>query len=298
MAWFHRKTQQAYDMRVENAPRAVVQDLYHAMMAAPWWVAVLTIVGTFLVLNALFAFCYMATHGVANAREGSFVDAFFFSVQTMGTIGYGAMYPVSSLANVLVVAEAVVSLVVTAMATGIVFAKFSQSQSRIFFSNQVAIAPMDGVPTLMFRAGNARNNQIVEATLRVVLVRTERTREGMTFYRMYDLPLVRERTPALYRSWTAMHAIVPGTLLYGETPASLKASETELIITLIGTDDTSLQPVHARRRYTDDDIVWGARHADVLREEPSGELVLDLAKFHTLVPTEPIAEFPYPTRAD
>ncbi|HWL87116.1 MAG TPA: ion channel [Polyangiaceae bacterium] len=298
-SFFRRFIQRTYtQVRVVNAPRAVTRDVYHLMMAVPWWAAVLVIVVIFLVLNALFALCYMVTHGIANARPDSFADAFFFSVQTMGTIGYGAMYPSSLVANLLMVAEAVVSLVVTAMATGLVFAKFSQSQARIFFSEQAVIAPMNSVPTLMFRVGNARNNQIVEANIRVVLMRTERTAEGMTFYRMYDLPLARERTPALYRSWTAMHSIVPGSLLHGQTPASLKQSEVELIVTVIGIDDTSLQPVHARHRYTDDQVVWGARHADVIHEEPSGEVVIDMQGFHTLIPTEPIADFPYPEPAE
>ncbi len=297
MDWFPflRTNKTSYgEVRVINAPPSTARDVYHMMMAAPWWFAIALIVLLFLGLNTLFAVLYYFTHGVANARPESFADVFFFSVQTMGTIGYGAMYPVSLLANLLVVAEAVVSLVVTAMATGIVFAKFSQSQARIFFTSRVTISPQNGVPTLAFRVGNGRNNQIVEANIRVVIMRTERTAEGDLFYRMYDLPLVRERTPALARSWTAMHSIVPGSLLYGQTPESLKKSEVELIITVIGTDDTSLQPVHARHRYTDDPIIWGARPADVLHEEPSGEIVLDMAAFDDIVPTVPSADFPYP----
>src|SRR5437016_1841077 len=134
MNWFQflRNTTTSYgDVRVVNAPRATARDVYHMMLAAPWWFALALIVVLFLGLNTLFAALYYFTHGIANARPESFADAFFFSVQTMGTIGYGAMYPASLVANVLVVAEAVVSLVVTAMATGIVFAKFSQSQARI-----------------------------------------------------------------------------------------------------------------------------------------------------------------------
>src|SRR5262249_55149008 len=154
--------------------------------------ALLTIVAVFLLLNAAFAGLYLLTGGLANARPGSFADAFYFSVQTMGTIGYGAMYPVSPAANILMVAEAVIGLLVTAVGPGLVFTKFSQSNARIVFGHHAAIAPMDGVPTLMFRIGNARGNTIVEATIRVVLIRTERTKEGMLFYRMYDLPLSRE----------------------------------------------------------------------------------------------------------
>ncbi len=143
-----------------------------------------------------------------------------------------------------------------------------------------------------------RGNQIVEAQLRVTLVRTERTREGVTLYRMYDLPLVRERSPAFSRSWTAMHVIGPGSLLAGKSPADLAREEVELIVSLVGTDDTSLQPVHARHTYAHDEVIWGARHADVLSERADGQLVLDLTKFHDVVPTAPTETFPFPQGGD
>src|SRR5262249_25294121 len=160
-----------------------------------------------LLLNAVFACLYLAIGGVGNAKPGSFADVFFFSVQTMGTIGYGQMFPQSFLANCLVVVEAVLGLLVTAVATGLGFTKFSQSTARILFSRHVTITPWDGVPTLMFRVSNERGNQIIEAQLRVVLIRTEKTREGVTFYRMVDLPLTRDRSPAFTRSWSCMHVI-------------------------------------------------------------------------------------------
>ncbi len=281
---------------VIGAKSAPFRDFYHRFLRLPWWVALTTIVVVFLGLNAVFAAMYWALGGVANARPGSFADAFFFSVQTMGTIGYGSMYPATPATNALVVAEAVVGLLVTAVATGLVFAKFSQSNARIVFSRHVTIAPWDGVPTLMFRLSNERGNQIVEAQVRVVLTRTERTREGMTFYRMIDLPLVRDRSPAFTRSWAVMHAIVPGSLLDGHTPESLKAIEAELMVAVVGVDDTSLQPVHARHTYADHEILWGARPVDVLSEREDGRIVLDVTKFHDVVETDPTDEFPYPRR--
>lgn len=270
------------------------RDFYHRFLRLPWWVSLATIVAVFLGLNAAFAELYLLVGGVANARPGSFADAFFFSVQTMGTIGYGSMYPATPVANVLVVVEAVVGLLVTAVSTGLVFAKFSQSNGRIVFSRHVTIALWDGVPTLMFRVSNERGNLIVEAQVRVVLVRTERTREGMTFYRMLDLPLTRDRSPAFTRSWSVMHPIEPGGLLHGHTPESLKEIEAELMVSVVGVDDTSLQPVHARHTYADHEIVWGARPVDVLREREDGRLVLDMTRFHDVVETDPTDDFPYP----
>jgi inward rectifier potassium channel len=286
------------EVRVVGVPRAPVRDIYHAFLRASWPVALSMLVGAYVGLNVAFALVFAAIGGVANAAPGSVADAFFFSIQTMGTIGYGTMYPTSRLANVVVSIESVFGLMATALATGLLFAKFSRSTARIAFTRLAAIAPMDGVPTLMFRVGNERDNQIMEAQLRAVMIKTEHTAEGMLFYRLYDLALVRDRSLALTRSWTVMHQIVEGSPLFGHTPASLKANEIELLVALSGVDDTSLQPVHARVRYTDGEIVWGARHADVLNEEPDGSVVLDVRKFHDLVPTQPTPGFPYPAPAE
>jgi inward rectifier potassium channel len=153
---------------------------------------------------------------------------------------------------------------------------------------------MDGVPTLMLRVGNERGNAILEASIRVAMVRTERLKEGTSFYRMIDLALTRDRSPAMARSWTVLHPIVEGSPLYGATPESIARDEVELMVTLVGTDDTSLQQVHARRRYLDSEILWGARHADVLSEDGDGNVILDVRKFHDVEPTKPIDGFPYP----
>lgn len=282
------------EVRVLGASLSPWRDGYHAFLRARWPLALGVIVAMYLLLNACFAVAFTLTGGVHGARAGSFADAFYFSIQTMGTIGYGAMFPETRAANLLVVMESVSGLVTTAVATGLIFSKFSLSASRIVFAERAVIAPMDGVPTLMFRLGNERSNRIIEATVRVSMVRTERTKEGMVFYRMIDLALMRERTPALSRSWTAMHLITKDSPLHGQTPASLRASDAEIFITMTGVDDTSLQPVHARQKYTDEAIVWGARHADILSEAEGGVLLLDLRKFHLLEPTRPTEDFPYP----
>lgn len=289
-------TPTAPPVTVLGAPRLRLRDFYHLFLRVRWSVAIAAIVASYLGLNAVFAVAYLASGGVANARPGSAFDAFCFSVQTMGTIGYGAMYPTSRVANLIVIVESVTSLIVTAVATGLVFAKFSRSNARIVFSNNAVIGPMDGIPTLMLRVGNERGNQILEATMRVSLVRSEKTREGVTFYRMYDLRLARERSPAMARSWTVLHPIGPDSPLYGATPESLAAQEVELIATVVGVDDTSLQPVHARKQYEDADVLWGARHHDILTEDTEGHIVLDVRRFHDVLPTDPIEGFPYPRR--
>jgi inward rectifier potassium channel len=289
-----RRTTTEAGVSVIGAPRTTLRDFYYVFLKVRWSAAIAVIVVAYLALNAAFALAYLFAGGVANARPGSFYDAFCFSVETMGTVGYGWMYPTSAAANAIMIGESVTSLIVTAVATGLLFAKFSRSSARVVFSKNAVIGPMDGAPTLMIRVGNERGNQILEATIRVALVRTEITKEKTKFYRMYDLRLSRERSPAMSRSWTVLHTIDRDSPLFGATPESVVHDEIEIIVNLVGTDDTSLQPVHARRRYEEHEIIWGARHADVLTEDEHGNLILDIRRFHDINPTEPFEGFPYP----
>jgi inward rectifier potassium channel len=281
------------DVVVVGDRARVGADLYHAFLRARWWASLAAIVLSFLFVNSIFAVIYALTGGIANMREGSLVDAFFFSVHTMATIGYGSMYPTTMVTNLLVVAEAIVGLLVTAVSTGLVFAKFSTPTSRIVFGPQVVIHPVDGVPTLAIRVGNERGNFVVDADIGVTLVRTRQTSEGVTHYQTLDLPLVRSRAPTLSRTWNVAHRIDAASPLYGLGPAELDAEEVELTVSISGTDETTLQPVLARQRYLPRDIVFGARFGDVLRVLDDGRMELDVRRMHVIVPTEPTPGFPY-----
>jgi inward rectifier potassium channel len=279
---------------VIGAPQTTLRDFYYLFLRVRWSGAIAVIVVAYMALNAIFAVAYLLVGGITNARVGSFFDAFCFSVETMGTIGYGAMFPASVAANVIMIVQSVVSLLVSALATGLVFAKFSRSTARVTFSRHAVVGPMDGVPTLMLRVGNERGNAILEARIRLSMIRTEVTKEGNRFYRMYDLHLTRDRSPAMARSWTVLHPIDRDSPLFGATPKTIVRDEIELVASVVGTDDTSLQQVHARARYEEKDIVFGARHADILTEEEGGRLVLDVRRFHDIEPTKPTDAFPYP----
>jgi inward rectifier potassium channel len=281
------------DIEVVGGSRRFGRDLYHFFLRAPWWVDLALLSTVFVLANLLFAAGYHLTGGVANSR--GFIDEFFYSVETMGTIGYGEMYPTTRAAHAIVTLEALGQIFLLAVTTGLVFAKFSIPRARVQFARHPTIGPYDGVPTLQFRIGNERASRLLEAVIRVVLLRTERTREGVTLYRMHDLKLERERSPALSRSWTVLHKIEPGGLLHGATPESLARDEVELILTLSGTDELSAQVLYAQTRYDAKDIRWGARHADMLSERPDGRLRLDMRRFHDVVPTQPTDEFPYGT---
>jgi inward rectifier potassium channel len=270
-----------------------MQDLYHLWLRTTWPRAILLIAVVYVCVNALFALLYLWVGGIANSR-GDFFDSMFFSIETMGTIGYGEMTPATRAAHCVVMLESVTSLLLTALATGLVFSKFSLPMSRLVFSDKVTISPMDGVPTLMFRLGNARSNVIAEAKIHFSLVRTEISKEGVLMYRLQDLTLVRDTTQALARSWTIMHVLDATSPLYGLTPDTMEEREVEFFASVVGTDDTSLQPVHARHRYLGTDVVWGARHVDILSERPDGQLQMDVRKFNDITPTEATPTFPYP----
>jgi inward rectifier potassium channel len=287
-----------YQIQVVGHRPTPLRDFYHALVGMPWWATIGTIAAVFVGADAIFALGYLASGGIAHAAAGSFGDAFNFSVQTMGTIGFGAMYPQSRGANLLVVLESLVSLTLTALATGLVFAKFSRSTARMVFTRQAVISPVNGVPTFSFRVGNERGNQIVDAKIRVVLMRTELLAEGGTFYRMVDLPLTRDRALSLSRSLTVQHVIDDRSPLHQMSPEEARAQEVEVQVMVVGLDDATMQTVHSLHRYYVNDLLWGARHADVLSEPSERLLVLDLRRFHVVEPSRPTPGFPYPRESD
>ncbi|HEX6764167.1 MAG TPA: ion channel [Polyangiaceae bacterium] len=284
-----------YEIRVVGAPRAPLRDLYHGLLRISWPLTIALVVGGYLAVSALFALGYLWTGGVSGARPGSFRDALYFSVETQGTIGYGVMSPVSDAANTLMVVQSTLGLLLTALAAGLIVSKFSRPNARLQFSRQLTISPVNGVPTLSFRISNLRSNRIVEAQIHVALTRTEQTLENQVFYRMIDLKLGRERALSLARSWTVQHVIDAESPLRGETPRTCAQKDVEVLVTVVGLDDIWMQTVHAGHRYTHRDMLWGARHVDVL--SAAGDvLTLDLTKFHDTEPTAATPEFPYGAR--
>lgn len=261
------------------------RDPYHLMLTLPWsGFLALTALG-YLVANALFALAYLAGgDGIENARPGNFSDAFFFSVQTMASIGYGAMYPRTAYTNVLVTLESLTGLMGLAMGTGLMFARFSRPTARVIFSRVAVITPYEGVPTLMFRAANQRRNQILEAQMRVGLGRDEVSVEGQSMRRVYDLNLIRSQNPLFSLSWTAMHPIDEQSPLYGVTPESLDEAEAALVVTLSGLDETVSQIIHARHTYASRDILWNMRFVDIISKTKEGNRFVDYSRFHDVVP--------------
>jgi inward rectifier potassium channel len=260
------------------------RDIYHGLLRAPWITTILVIASSFLGMNLLFACIYYTVGGISNVN--GFDDAYYFSVHTMATIGYGSMVPMTTLTNWLVIFEAIVGLLVTALSTGLVFAKFSTPTARIRFAKSCVVQTMNGVPTLAMRIGNERGNGVIDAMIRVSAMLTERLEEGGVFYRSIDLVLARERAPILSRTWTILHPITEKSPLFGLSHEELKKRELELMITVSGTDETTIQPVLARHTYEVESLHFNARLADTLREIEGGKLEVNLHRFDEIEPVE------------
>src|SRR5580692_3788483 len=262
-------------------PERRMQDLYARLLSAPWPWLITVIVASYVGANSLFALAYLLLgDAIENARPGSFADAFFFSVQTMATIGYGKLMPRGTVANVLVTIEALFGLGGLAVATGLLFAKFSRPTARVMFSRNAVVAMRDGLPRLMFRVANERESMIVEARIRVVLVRTETTREGETMRKFQDLVLERGHTAIFPLSWTVTHTVGPDSPLNDLTAESLATSDLELICSLTGTEELFASTIHARFSYSARDIQVGHRLVDIISTEPDGRRAVDYTRFH------------------
>ncbi len=278
-----RVTQQGSTFYVIGDSRALLRDAYHIFLRMSWAASLGLIAAGFVAVNLVFAGLYYLLGGVAGA-DGSFFDALSFSVQTLATIGYGAMYPASRVATTIMILESIVSLILTALATGLVFTKFARPTTRVAFSRYAVITQHEGNRTLVFRAGNRRSNVIVEATIHVVAVFTTVTAEGKTFYKAVDLPMVRDRQVGMTRGWTLMHVIDAASPLHGADAARLKELELELYIALTGIDDVTMQTVHAVHKYTDDQIRIDHHFEDTLRPLDNGDFVVDMTLFDVVVP--------------
>ncbi len=276
-------------IRVVGQKRSIAGDSYHFVLGRSWFEISILVLGAFLAANTLFSFAYVAVPGsITHATPGSFRDAFFFSVQTIATIGYGEMAPANTYAHILVTLEALSGVVGFALVAGITFAKFSRPTAKVLFGNRAVIARRDGVPHLMFRMANWRHNEIVQAQLSAVLMVSETTAEGEFMRRLIDISLVRDHTPLFSLTWTAMHRIDESSPFFGSDALNrLNEKDCEIFLSLHGIDERLAQPIHARYSYRMDEIVVGARFADILTILPNGIRVVDYRSFHGLVPQDP-----------
>ena len=260
-------------------------DLYHLLLNISWTKFFALICSGYVAINALFATAYLAGgDAIEHARRGNFLDAFFFSVQTMATVGYGSLYPKTYYANTLVTVEALLGMLGVAMATGLMFARFSIPKARVQFSRVAVITSYNGVPNLIFRVANERENWIVAAQISLTLVSSEITKEGEVMRRFYDLPLVRSQSPLFALTWTVMHPIDENSPLYAITSDRMSEDNMEILVTFTGLDETVSQTIHARHSFVSGEILRNMRFVDILSRTPDGRRSIDFSRFHDVMP--------------
>ena len=260
-------------------------DLYHRSMTVQWPVFFGTAAAIFFILNSVFAFLYwLGDKPIANVRDNGPLDYFFFSVETLATVGYGDMHPQSNYGHVIATVEIAVGMSLLAVMTGLIFARFSRPRARFIFAAYPVVATHQGQPTLMIRMANARHNTISQATARLWLFRVETTLEGERIRRFHELLLDRRDHPMFVLTWTIFHTIDETSPLYRMTPADLDAVDGALTVSVSGIDDSSAQHLHARRLYSGADIRWNHRYRDITTASKEGRLVIDYKMFDEVVP--------------
>ena len=267
-----------------NSWHSYFRDPYHLLLTIPWIGFVGIVVGFDIFLNAVFAVLYLLdANAIAGIPKVGFMEAFFFSVQTLASIGYGVMNPQTLYANLLVTLESIASLMLFAVITGIAFTRFAKSSSRVMFSRVATIHNYNGIPTLMFRAANERRNNILEAKLSVYLMIDEVTEEGQMMRRLHELKLVREHSPVFLLSWTVMHTIDQSSPLYGLTLESMERLHAQVLVSLTGVDETVEGTLHARHFYAARNLMFDRRFVDVIHMGNDGHRYLDYTYFHETI---------------
>jgi len=272
-------------VRRVGLPRPFLGDAYHWLRTTTWPRTFLAITAGWLLSNAFFAVLYLLGGDcITSAEPGSFADAFFFSVQTLSTIGYGGLAPATDYANTVTSIEAFYGLLFTAVTTGLLFAKFAAPTARLHFAREALITTLQGKRVLCFRIANARESHIVEASIRVSLARNEEDEFGSLIRRIYDLTLVRDSSPLIALTWTVMHHIDEDSPLWELDAEGLADINATLLVTVSGTEDQLAARVHARHIYTNDHLVFDRRYVDVLRVDEDGSRYVDYRVFHDHVP--------------
>ena len=271
-------------------PKGVnLKDLYHDLLKATWPEFICMFTAVFFFLNCTFGLIYFLIPSLE--YEGfrfesgfqHYLECFFFSVQTFGTIGYGRVSPIGIMANSVVTLECYTSLFIVAVLTGIIFARFARPSVKVMFSNRAVVRNFDEIPCLMFRVANARMNYISDARVRVSLAIDD---PKSRFRNFYDLKLERESSPIFAMSWTIAHDIDDSSPLFGLNENDWISRNGELVVTFSGTDTTLSQMVYAKTSYVIEEILYNHDFVDVLARSEDGSLQFMPEKFHWVQPME------------
>lgn len=288
-----REQAAAFEVRGRRQSRVDLRDPYHAALTARWTVFLGAIFVIEIVLNLVFASLYLGRPGsIANARAGSFADAFFFSVETLATVGYGAMSPATLYGHVISTIEIFCGMAFLALATGLTFVRFSRPRARFHYAAHAVVTTMNGQRVLMIRIANGRNEAMIDARATLTALMAEHTREGLSFRRNYDLRLLRDRFPLLPLTWTVMHPLDAGSPLHGLDARGLAGRDARLLLTISAHDPALAAEVYDAQDYPAAKILFGMRYVDALITDEQGRTLADLSLLSEVEPEVPPGDDP------
>lgn len=265
-------------------------DNYHTLIKMGWgkfWVIVLS---GYLLANLLFAGIYVSIGAdsldgaTGTAPFGRFLDAFFFSAQTISTVGYGHISPKGTLANCVAAVESMMGLLAFALATGLLYGRFSRPSAKIVYSYNLLVSPYkNGNRGLMFRIANLRRNVLIDLDVQVIFSYNEIV-NGKPVRRFFPLELERREVSILTLNWTIVHPLDENSPLAEITPDELERGEASFSVLLKAFDDTFSQTVHSRTAYQYNELVWDMKFLPMFDRDEHGRIVLDMSKINTYEP--------------
>jgi inward rectifier potassium channel len=270
-----------------NAKKFDWRDTYHLILNLSWPGFAAFVFSIYLLINLGFAGLYnLDPHSVA--EMSSFFDAFFFSVETLATVGYGHMYPDSLYGHLITMLEIMVGLFGLAVITGLIFVRFSRPTARIHFSKVAVITPFDGVPTLMIRVANLRHQAMVEPEFRMILMRDSITAEGEEVRRFRSLKLEFDHLIAFPAVLTVRHRIDEESPLFRMTPEDFQQQDVRILASIVGVDTVIVAPVQSLRDYNYDQFEWNRRFVEIYSENEEGDWTVDYGRIDETEDCAPI----------
>jgi len=259
-------------------------DLYHSVLKLSWFEFNVLFAIIFALINLTFGFLYwISPDSIGGLTRQTYINYFFFSVQTLATIGYGGMFPQTLYGNLLVTFEAMVGLLSLGLFAAVAFSRLSLPRSLIAFSDKAVVCNHEEIPTLMIRLANNRSNSVIDAQISLSVFKQETTKEGSKMMRIYDLNLVRKSSPMLLLTWLVMHPIDENSPLYGMNEINSNATELTIIATVTGLDETLSQTIHAKTTYQNTDIYWNWRFKDLFKiDETQNTQFIDLSELNSI----------------